>query len=82
MKIVMDTKKHKTELMSKLWKLRYAGPTHKKAQITDDYTPEEQEEVKRFVKMAKEKTERDHDEGTMNHLWKVQGHQKVPRLRN
>ena len=74
-KIVMDTKKHKTEFMSKLWKLRYAGPTHKKARITDDYTLEERVEVKRWVKMAKEKTESDHDEGTMemDHVWKVRG---------
>jgi hypothetical protein len=72
-KIVMDTKEHKAEFMSKLWKLRYAEPAHNKARITDDYTLEEREEIKRWVKMAKDKTENDHEEGMMEHVWKVRG---------
>ena len=38
-------------------------PAHKKARITDDYTLEDREAVKRWVKISKEKTEKDHDDG-------------------
>ena len=76
-KIVMETIKHKTEFMSKLWKLRYAGSVHQKARITDDYTWEEREEIKRWVMMAKDKTEKDHEDGMTENVWKVRGTPKA-----
>ena len=45
-KIVMVSKTHKDEFMSKLWKLKYAGPVHNKARITDDHTWEERIELR------------------------------------
>ena len=69
-KLVMKTMIHKTEFMSKLWKLKYAGPDHKKARITDDYTWEEREEIKRWVMMTKDKSNKGHDDGF---VWKVRG---------
>ena len=66
----METKIHKTEFMSKLWKLKYAGTTHKKARIIDDYTWEEREEIKRWVMMAKDKSKKDNYGGN---VWKVRG---------
>ena len=58
--------------MSKFWKLRYSGSTYR---ITDDYTLDEREEVKRWVNIAKERTKIDHDEGTMVHDGWCEGHQ-------
>ena len=72
-KIVMETKKHKAEFMTKLWKLRYAGPAHKEARITDDYTWEERQEIRRWVKMAKDKNQKDDEQGMKDHVWKVRG---------
>ena len=69
-KLVMETMIHKTEFMSKLWKLKYAGTAHKKARITDDYTWEEREEIKRWVMMAKDKSKKDIHDGN---VWKVRG---------
>ena len=76
-KVVMETMNQKTEFMSKLWKLRYAGPAHKKARITDDYTWEEREEIKRWVKMAKEKSDKDNEDGMIENVWKVRGTPKT-----
>ena len=72
-KIVMESKSHKAEFMSKLWKLKHADPTHKKARVTDDYTWEERQEIRRWVKIAKDRNERDNKEGITNHAWKVRG---------
>ena len=62
-KIVMGSKNHKAEFMSKLWKLKYAGPVHNKARVTDDYTWEEGQEIKRWVMMAKDKIKKDEEGG-------------------
>jgi len=40
-KIVIESRNHKAEFMSKLWKLKYAGPVHSKARVMHDYTWEE-----------------------------------------
>ena len=74
-KIVMVSKTHKDEFMSKLWKLKYAGPVHNKARITDDHTWEERMEIRRWVKMAEEKNEKD-NVGMKNFVWKVRGSPK------
>ena len=70
-KIVMESRSHKAEFMSKLSNLKYAGPVYNKARVTDDHSWEERQEIRRWVKMAKEKNEKD---GEMtNYLWKVRG---------
>ena len=73
LKIVMDSKGHKAEFMSKLWKLKNAGPVYNKASVTDDYTWEERQEIRRWVKMAKDKNERVDEEKKTNYVWKVRG---------
>ena len=73
MKIVMESKNHKAEFMSKLWKLKHADNAYKKIRVTDDHTWEERQEIRRWVKIAKEKNERDNEEGITNHAWKVRG---------
>ena len=70
-KIAMESRSHKAEFMSKLSNLKYAGPVYNKARVTDDHSWEERQEIRRWVKMAKEKNEK--DGGMTNYLWKVRG---------
>ena len=58
LKVTMKTKNIKAEFMSKLWKLRYADTAYKKIRVTDDYTYEEREEIRRWVHMANQRTKR------------------------
>ena len=75
MKIVMKSKSNKSEFMSKLWKLKYADAVYKKIRVTEDYTWEERQEVRRWVNMANERndSENNEDEGTTNYVWKARG---------
>ena len=72
-KIVMESKSHKAEFMSNLWKLKYANSVNKKIRVTDDYTWEEREEIRRWVTMAEERNKRDNEGITTNYKWKVRG---------
>ena len=72
-KIVMESKSHKAEFMSRLCNLKYAGPVYNKASVTDDYSWEERQEIRRWVKMAKDKNEMEGKEKMTNYLWKVRG---------
>ena len=71
--------------MSKLWSLKYAAVEYKKIrmeykkiQVTDEYTFEEREDIRRWVKIAKTKaiTENNDNMGTMKYAWKVRGNPK------
>ena len=80
LKVTMKTKNVKAEFMSKLWKLQYADTVYKKIRVTDDYTYEEREEIRRWVHMANIKNEKENNEnkGTkMNYAWKVRGNPKT-----
>ena len=79
-KIVMQSKSQKAEFMSKLWMLKYADNFYKKIRVTDDYTWEERQEIRRWVNMANERNEKDNEENegrTKNYTWKVRGTPKT-----
>ena len=57
--------------MSRLGRLRCAEDDFKKINVTDDYTFAEREEIRRWVKIAKEKNMN----GNKDYVWKVRGHQ-------
>ena len=69
LKIIMKSVKEKGKVMSRLGRLKGADEVFKKISVTDDYTMEEREEIKRWVIMAKEKNMT----GTKDYVWKVRG---------
>ena len=69
LKIIMKSVKEKVKVMSRLGRLKGADEVFKKISVTDDYTMEEREEIKRWVIMAKEKNMT----GTKDYVWKVRG---------
>ena len=75
MKIMMDSKEDKVKFMSKLGALKYAATEYKKIRVTDDYTIEEREEIRRWVKMANNKniTESNGNRVMLSYAWKVRG---------
>lgn len=79
MKITMETKNEKDKFMSQLGKLKYAGAEYKKISVTDDYTLEEREEIRRWVTSAKRKNEAEEKEnkGKKSYVWKVRGTPKT-----
>ena len=79
-KIVMESKNQKAEFMSKLWKLKYSDNIYKKIRVTDDYTWEERQEIRRWVNMANDRNEKDNEDNkgrTKNYTWKVRGTPKT-----
>ena len=80
MKIVMESKNHKAEFMSKLWKLKHADNAYKKIRVTDDHTWEERQDIRRWVKMANDRNENDNnddEERLTNYAWKMRGSPKT-----
>ena len=69
LKIIMKSVREKGKVMSRLGRLKGADKVFKKISVTDDYTMEEREEIKRWVIMAKEKNM----SGTTDYVWKVRG---------
>ena len=57
----------KNEVMSRLGRLKDAVAEFKKISITDDYTREEREEIKRWIMLAKEKNIKEET----GYTWKV-----------
>ena len=74
-KIVMKSESHKASFMSKLWMLKHG--INQKIRVTDDYTWEEREEIRRWIKMANERNEKDNEGRTKNYKWKVRGTPKT-----
>ena len=74
-RIVMESESQKTKFMSNLWKLKYADSAIKKIRVTDDYTWEERQEIRRWVTMAEERNKREEEgkNGNTNYKWKVRG---------
>ena len=78
LKISMTTLNEKQLIMSNLRKLKNATDTYRRISITDDYTFEERQEVRKKVIEAKNKTEA---EGEGNYVWKVRGTPKNGQAR-
>ena len=64
----MESKERKSEIMSKLWKLKNGPEKFQKISITDDFTQEERKEIKRWVDEAKERTRQED-----GYVWKIRG---------
>ena len=62
MKLTMESKEEKDKFMSQLGKLKYAGAEYKKISVTDDYSLEERDEIRRWVTLAKRKNEMEDEE--------------------
>lgn len=60
--------------MSKLTNLKNAENKYKNLSITEDYTMEEQEEIKKWVEKAKERNQE--EEKTSQYVWRVRGSPK------
>ena len=69
LKIIMKSVIEKNEVMSRLGRLKDAVAEFKKISITDDYTREEREEIKRWIMLAKEKNIKEET----GYTWKVRG---------
>ena len=74
-KMVMRSESDKASFMSRLWMLKHK--LNQKIRVTDDYTWEEREEIRRWVKMADERNGRNNDEATTNYIWKARGTPKT-----
>ena len=66
----MNTEEEKDKIMSRLPNLKNSRDRIKKITVTEDYTVEERQEIKKWVVCAKEKTKEENDE---NITWKVRG---------
>ena len=73
LKLVMKSIVEKHKVMSRLGRLRGADEEFKKISVTDDYTVEERQEIKRWVMMASERN----TNNTNDHVWKVRGTPKI-----
>ena len=70
LRITMNTEEEKDKIMSRLPNLKNSRDRIKKITVTEDYTVEERQEIKKWVVRAKEKTKEENDE---NITWKVRG---------
>ena len=79
MKITMDSKDDKAKFMSQLGALKYAATDYRKIRVTDDYTVDEREEIRRWVEMANDRNTTDDkdDKVMMSYAWKVRGNPKI-----
>ena len=66
--ITMESHQRKRELMSKLWKLKHGPDKFQKISVTEDFTQEERNEIKRWVEEAKQRTDKE-----SGYIWKVRG---------
>ena len=71
--ITMKSVEEKQQFMSKLGLLSHADDEFKSISITDDYTLEEREEIRRWVMTAKKRNTSENS----NYVWKVRGTPKI-----
>ena len=71
-KLTMKSINQKVQFKSKLGKLKFAEDVFKKISVTDDYTIEEREEIRRWVNKANDK-----NDGMKDYVWKVRGTPKT-----
>ena len=67
-RLCMATQNAKLDFMSCLGRLKHGPKKFKKISITDDYTKEEREEIRRWVKEAQQRTNNE-----IGYVWKVRG---------
>ena len=67
-RITMESNERKSEIISKLWKLKHGPEKFQKISITEDFTQEERKEIKRWVDEAKERTRLED-----GYVWKIRG---------
>ena len=75
-RLSMETTKAKLDFMSQLGKLKHGPFKFKRISITDDYTQEEREEIRKLVEEARERSK---DES--QYVWKVRGSPNASNLR-
>ena len=68
-RVTMKSHERKRTLMSSLWRLKHGPVKFRRISITEDYTQEERQEIKRWVEEAKQRTQ----EGQDGYVWKVRG---------
>ena len=73
LKIRFQCEEDKRDVMSRLSNLKKAEDRFKKISITDDYTMEERQEIRRFVDEAKKKNNNENG----NFYWRVRGSPKT-----
>ena len=71
--ITMKSVEEKQQFMSKLGLLNHADDEFKNISITNDYTLEEREEIRRWVMIAKKRNTNENS----NYVWKVRGTPKI-----
>ena len=71
--ITMKSVEEKQQFMAKLGLLNHADDEFKNISITDDYTLEEREEIRRWVMIAKKRNTNENS----NYVWKVRGTPKI-----
>ena len=73
-KLIMSSELEKNSIMNNLRKLKDAEAKFKKLRITDDYTVEEREEIKKWVNKANLKNSEEGENS--HHIWRVRGSPK------
>ena len=68
-RVTMKSYERKHILMSSLWRLKHGPEKFRRISITEDYTQDERQEIKRWVEEAKSRTQ-DSEDG---YKWKVRG---------
>ena len=68
-RVVMKSHDRKQALMSSVWRLKNGPEKFRRISITEDYTQEERQEIKRWVDEAKRMTQESDNE----YVWKVRG---------
>ena len=74
LKIKMSSEDDKDSIMSRLSNLKGADDKFSKISVTDDYTPDEREEIRRFVDDAK--TANANEGADSRYIWKIRGDPK------
>ena len=72
----METDEAKLVFMSHLGKLKDRPDKFRRISVTDDYTQEEREEIRKLVEEAKERSKND-----SQYVWKVRGSPNASNLR-
>ena len=73
----LRSEEEKDDILSKLWRLKYARSTNEKISITHDYTVEERALIREMVDEAKRRNLSGNTDGKQDFLWKVRGTPKT-----
>ena len=73
----MQSKEEKDNVLSKLWRLKYARRNMEGISITHDYTFEERKLIKKLVEESKRRNMNEENNGSKGFVWKVRGAPKT-----